>query len=283
MRIAKSRASLYRQHVRAFRGLLAFAGILAVAGPAAAHLGLRYPPSRYGDNVLKVGPCGLAGGARSRNVTVLEPGATIDVVWDEYVDHPGHFRISFDVDGDNDFVDPACLGKCNTTSPTIELYSNTSVLLDGIADTPHGGQSGAKVTLPDVQCERCTLQVIQVMYDKPPYVTPGNDIYYQCADLVLRRAVAPTPTASPTPSPALPTPSPPCGDLGAAGCAVGCVGDCDGGGEVSVDELVAMVGIALGITNVSACRPGDADGDGAIQIDEIVAAVQRSLEGCPRS
>ena len=25
------------------------------------------------------------------------------------------------------------------------------------------------------------------MYDKPPYIVPGNDIYYQCADLVLTR------------------------------------------------------------------------------------------------
>ena len=25
-----------------------------------------------------------------------------------------------------------------------------------------------------------------MMYDKPPYTTPGNDIYYQCADLVLQ-------------------------------------------------------------------------------------------------
>jgi hypothetical protein len=28
------------------------------------------------------------------------------------------------------------------------------------------------------------------MYDKPPYTTPGNDIYYQCADLVLREGGA---------------------------------------------------------------------------------------------
>jgi hypothetical protein len=26
------------------------------------------------------------------------------------------------------------------------------------------------------------------MYDKPMYTTPGNDIYYQCADLVLRES-----------------------------------------------------------------------------------------------
>jgi hypothetical protein len=29
------------------------------------------------------------------------------------------------------------------------------------------------------------------MYDKPPYTTPGNDIYYQCADLILREGGAP--------------------------------------------------------------------------------------------
>jgi hypothetical protein len=29
------------------------------------------------------------------------------------------------------------------------------------------------------------------MTDKPPYTTPGNDIYYQCADLVLRSGSAP--------------------------------------------------------------------------------------------
>ncbi|MFA9472798.1 MAG: hypothetical protein ACERNK_19695, partial [Deltaproteobacteria bacterium] len=49
----------------------------------------------------------------------------------------------------------------------------------------------ATVTLPNVTCDNCTLQVIQVMYDKPPYTTPGNDIYYQCADLVLREGAAP--------------------------------------------------------------------------------------------
>ena len=42
-----------------------------------------------------------------------------------------------------------------------------------------------QVTLPDVECERCTLQLIQVMTDKAPY-GDGNDLYYQCADLALR-------------------------------------------------------------------------------------------------
>lgn len=226
---------------------------LVIAAPAAAHLALISPPSRYGADVLKVGPCGVAGGARSGNVTVLQPGAQLEVVWDEYIDHPGHFRIAFDADGDDDFVDPLCLSGCNTRTPVIETYSNAAVLLDGIADTV-GGQSSATVTLPDIECDNCTLQVTQVMYDKPPYATPGNDIYYQCADLVLRRAVS--------------TP---------------CPGDCDGDGRVLVAELITAIRVALQVEAVEVCRACDADGDGHIRVDELIGAVRSALDGCPPS
>lgn len=232
--------------------MLIFVLAVALAWPAAAHIGLRYPPSRYGDLVLKKGPCGAAGGTRSANVTELEPGARIEVVWDEYVDHPGHFRIAFDIDGDDDFVDPACLSGCDTRAPVVETYSNATVLLDGIADTPGGGQSSAAVTLPDLECDRCTLQVIQVMYDKPPYVVPGNDIYYQCADLVLRRDAPPDP----------------------------CRGDCNGDGRVSVDELIAGVRISLGSSSVNECRAFDFDEDERVTVDELIRAVASAIGTC---
>ncbi len=157
--------------------------LLAPAARASAHLGLDAPISRYGPDTLKTGPCGVEGGARSENVTYFEPGETIEVRWNEYIQHPGHFRIAFDPEGDDDFVDPATM---------TELYSNGAVLLDGIPDQgPDRGDYAVEVTLPDVTCDDCTLQVIQVMYDKPPYTTPGNDIYYQCADLVLKVGGAP--------------------------------------------------------------------------------------------
>ncbi|MBW2547349.1 MAG: hypothetical protein JRE82_08975 [Deltaproteobacteria bacterium] len=133
---------------------------------ARAHLGLDAPVSRYGPDVLKTGPCGKAGGERTGNVTYYEPGETIEVD-----------------DGVDDFVDPATM---------MELYSNDTVLLDGIPDEGRDQRAYvATVRLPDITCDNCTLQVIQVMYDKPPYTTPGNDIYYQCADLVLREGGAP--------------------------------------------------------------------------------------------
>ncbi len=225
---------------------------LLVALPAVAHLELLSPVSRYGGNVLKFGPCGTPGGERSSNVTTLEPGAVLEVVWDEYIDHPGHYRIAFDVDGDDDFVDPICLSGCQTTSPEIELYSNASVLLDGIDDTAGGGEGRASVTLPDIECDNCTLQIIQVMYDKPPYALPGDDIYYQCADLVLR----------------------------AGGAGAVCAGDCNGDGVVHISELIRLVRIALGHDDLGVCPVGDRDGDGEVRITELIAAVQSSLTGC---
>ncbi len=228
--------------------LAAMAVAALMAAPAAAHLALLYPPSREGGDVLKIGPCGRAGSMRSANVTTLTAGATLDVMWDEYVDHPGHFRIAFDADGDDDFADPICLSGCDTRLPQFESYSTDSVLLDAIADTA-GGAGHAQVTLPEVACDNCTLQVIQVMYDKPPYLSGGNDIYYQCADLVLQPAAA-------------------------------CHGDCNVDGTVTVDELVRAIGIALGEAPLDNCRAADADGDGDIGVDDLIADVDAALSAC---
>ena len=78
---------------------------------------------------------------------------------------------------------------------------------------------------------------------------------------------------------------------GAANCSIGafeassptpaaCVGDCDGGGDVTVNEIINMVNIALGSTPLSACTAGDADHSGDITINEMIAAVNNALNGC---
>lgn len=59
-----------------------------------------------------------------------------------------------------------------------------------------------------------------------------------------------------------------------------CVGDCRGDGEVTIDELLIMVNIALESTALAACEPGDASGDGTITVNEIIAAVNKALAGC---
>ncbi len=181
--------------MRALLVLTLVAGAWGLGGSARAHITLLDPQPRTESQ--KVGPCGLANDPKPDSaVAVFEPGQTITVRWTETINHPGHFRISFDPDGQDDFVDPASFDDFN---------SAPSVLLDNIADTASGGISEVEVTLPDVTCERCTLQVIQVMTDKPPY-GDGNDLYYQCADIALRASggdtALPTDTSPADTSPA---------------------------------------------------------------------------------
>ena len=60
-----------------------------------------------------------------------------------------------------------------------------------------------------------------------------------------------------------------------------CVGDCDSSGDVTVNELIEMVNVALGTADLSACPIGDADGSGDITVNEIIRAVGYALTNCP--
>ncbi|MFI5399241.1 MAG: M4 family metallopeptidase [Candidatus Binatia bacterium] len=60
-----------------------------------------------------------------------------------------------------------------------------------------------------------------------------------------------------------------------------CVGDCNGDHSVTVDEILAMVNIALGNTPLSDCQAGDANHDNHVTVDEILTAVNAALSGCP--
>lgn len=60
-----------------------------------------------------------------------------------------------------------------------------------------------------------------------------------------------------------------------------CPGDCDGDLEVTIDELVRAVGIALETASVGTCPPSDSNADGEVTVDELVRAVNVALRGCP--
>lgn len=154
--------------------------VALVPATATAHIALTNPPVRTADQ--KIGPCGAAGSVRGTNVTVLEPGSMLQVRWTEPINHPSHYRISFDADG-QDFTIPLDF---------MDFTQTENVLLDNIADG--GSPYMSMVQLPNVSCENCTLQLIQMMYDKAPY-GDGNDIYFQCADIALRSGGGPSPDA----------------------------------------------------------------------------------------
>jgi len=58
-----------------------------------------------------------------------------------------------------------------------------------------------------------------------------------------------------------------------------CVGDCDGDGTVTIDELLALVNSALGDGQASVCPTGIANGATA-DVPLIVTAVNHALNGC---
>jgi hypothetical protein len=81
---------------------LLIAALLA-PGIASAHIALLDPPPRT--NMLKMRQCGDPAAPRGTPM-VLPPGATYTVKWLETIDHPGHYRISFDDNGDDFFIPP---------------------------------------------------------------------------------------------------------------------------------------------------------------------------------
>jgi uncharacterized protein (TIGR03382 family) len=161
-------------------------GLAVMSGDADAHIKLMKPASRPGRDMLgdpqKYAPCGKAGETRSTVVTVFKPGEEIEVVWTETVLHDGHFRISLDMDGQNDFKDP-------TGYDDIQTNPVMPVLADGVFKhtTRQTQPYRYKVRLPMTECTRCTLQLLQFMTDKPPFGPGGgNEFYYACADIEIR-------------------------------------------------------------------------------------------------
>jgi uncharacterized protein (TIGR03382 family) len=190
------------------------AALTAIPGIAAAHITLMDPPPRT--TMEKNRHCGDPAAPR-KTPKVYAPGATIMVKWLETIDHPGHFRISFDNDGNDFFVPP------NATATTVGM--DPTVMIDLIADVqgnfPIQGRMYMKaVTLPNIECTNCTLQVIQLMTDKPPYTTAtsSDDIYYQCADIQLSNTAPPMVDAGVPPSGDAATVDPPAGE---GGCSTG--------------------------------------------------------------
>jgi hypothetical protein len=60
---------------------------------------------------------------------------------------------------------------------------------------------------------------------------------------------------------------------------VDCIGDCDGDGVVSIDEIMTAVNIALGTADASVC--GSLAANGEVTVATILTAVDEALNGCP--
>ena len=247
--------------IKRLGALAVFALLTSNSTIADAHLRMTSHQARYGDT-MKRGPCGQDGGTRTTDkVYWAKPGTQVLLEWDEFVNHPGHFRIAFDSDGDDDFTephidDPSCEDAAQATPE--DCFKKDFALpgwVDNIPDHAAGTENenlySYMYTLPDTTCDNCTLQVIQVMYDKPPFINaetdpngnPGNDLYYQCIDLVLDPAGPDTlQLMDGSTSPIDPTdPTDP------AGPSVGSQSGCSASGAASFGSAIFLLLAGLGL------------------------------------
>jgi len=196
---------MYRYPLTVASAALA-AGFQLLSSTAFAHIELQEPLNRYSD--IKSGdnkscPCGsgttnrsckkpeeLSDPDRSEDrITTFAPGDTITVRFDEYVGHSGRYRIAFDPDGAD--LD----------------HFNQNILLDepdpggNVGNMGDGSMWEFDVTLPNMTCDNCTLQLIQVMdgntVDKVLNPVDRGGTYFQCADI---RLVAGTPAGGIAPT-----------------------------------------------------------------------------------
>ncbi len=180
-----------------WRASLAAACLLIPAG-ASAHFRLLAPASWLEENQLgdpqKAGPCGGTNadyGKPTYAVTNVKGGSQLHLKVQETVYHPGHYRVALAVNSPNELpVDPKATTMTNergmVMSVSAEVMAQTAppVLVDGL--WPHQAKATdpfeADVTIPNINCKACTLQIIEFM-EQHPVNNPGNFTYHHCAML----------------------------------------------------------------------------------------------------
>ena len=150
----------------------------------------------------KAGPCGGSNsnwGTASYVVTEVVGGQLLHLQLQETIYHPGHYRVALAVNSMTELPpDPETRTRDSDRGPwsvsaMIESPPQIPVLADGlfIHDTrPTGSRSLAEpwetdIRLPNINCEKCTLQVVQWMNDHA-FNNPGGFSYHHCAHLQIR-------------------------------------------------------------------------------------------------
>jgi Lytic polysaccharide mono-oxygenase, cellulose-degrading len=185
-----------------------------IGSNAFAHIKMMYPPDAIETNdqgdPQKGSPC--SSGTASGRVTTFTVGDKVKVMWKDTIFHPGHFRISIAKDRADLFIPKTTVTSNDCKSAEIERAPKYPVLLDGIEEGHMtSGSYEREITIPNMPCDKCTLQLTQFMQKHAP-----DCYYYHCADIkiVAKPAGAdagvnpPTPDAGTQPTVDAGTPKP---------------------------------------------------------------------------
>jgi hypothetical protein len=185
------------------RFLFAFAAlILAVPAVIYGHFRLIEPvswliESERGDP-QKAGPCGVANNdnvKRSNVITKAIGGQKLHLKVQEIVYHPGHYRVSLAINSPDELPSDPDVTTIDTergpwsVSTIIQNPPQIPVLADGLfvhATRPNGPMEPFEtdVQLPNINCKKCTLQVVEFMANHG-YNNPGGYSYHHCAELEI--------------------------------------------------------------------------------------------------
>ena len=186
----------------------ALAATAAIAPFAWAHFRLLEPASWIEENNLgdpqKLGPCGGVSanpakgkaanpGTPTNMVTQAKGGQKLHIKLQETVYHPGHYRIALAVNSRAELpADPEVVTRDSDKGPwsvsaRIDSAPKPPILADGLF--AHNTKQGdllweTDVTLPNISCAKCTLQIIQFMAEHGRN-GDGDFSYHHCAELQI--------------------------------------------------------------------------------------------------
>ena len=196
-------------HVRLFIAVLA---ALASVADTSAHFKMLTPAPWVTTNDLgdpqKIGPCG--GDLKGQNdpilskaITKVTGGSLLPLKIQETIFHSGHYRVALAVNSRTELPpDPYAAEKWTERGlysvwGQIQSPPQVPFLADGLFQHyPKAGEPASsrpktpmtpwetQIEIPNINCVKCTMQVIQFMADHV-YNQPGGYAYHQCADLQI--------------------------------------------------------------------------------------------------
>ncbi len=171
-------------------------GTLTIPMTAWSHFNLVEPvPTLMQDergDPQKLGPCGgttAIPGTPSGVITNVKGGQNLHIKINETIYHPGHFRIALVSTPDKLPPDPETVTRETEKGPysvsaKIDPNPKPPVIADGLfvhnvrPATPNVWETDIKI--PNVNCDNCTLQVIQWMAEHG-FNKDGGYTYHHCA------------------------------------------------------------------------------------------------------
>ena len=154
----------------------------------------------------KAGPCGGTNtdwGTPSWVITQVVGGEDLHLKIQETIYHPGHYRVALAVNSPTELpLDPVTTTRDSDRGPwsvsaeiqdppqipvlADGLFVHSSFDSDGQPTRPEGRLDPweTDIRLPNINCERCILQVVQHM-DEHAFNNPGGYSYHKCAHLQI--------------------------------------------------------------------------------------------------